>query len=189
MRSGCLLCVICDSNSFHSFIFKLCIMIVHTLKMCTLYFVYEVLFFFGVLSLDTFRYKMLRWCLVCVICNSNSFHFFMKVCIMSFYTLKMSTFYFVQISRFFLKHFLGLELRHFFCKVLRGCLVCVIRNSNSFHSLIFKYTCSYIEHVHLTFCAHLIKLYIFLFLELLSLDIIRLKCFGCVLFLYYFMHI
>ena len=30
-------CVICYSNSFHSFIFKLCIMIVHTLKMYTFY--------------------------------------------------------------------------------------------------------------------------------------------------------
>ena len=29
------LCVICNSNRFHSFIFKLCIMIVNTLKMCT----------------------------------------------------------------------------------------------------------------------------------------------------------
>ena len=34
------LAVICDSNSFHFFIFKLCIMIVHTLKMCTFYFVH-----------------------------------------------------------------------------------------------------------------------------------------------------
>ena len=32
---GCLVCVICNSNSFHSFIFKLSLMIVHTLKMCT----------------------------------------------------------------------------------------------------------------------------------------------------------
>ena len=31
----CNLCVICSSNNFHSYIFKLCIMIVHTLKMCT----------------------------------------------------------------------------------------------------------------------------------------------------------
>ena len=32
----CLYCVIlCNSNSFHSFTFKLCIMIIHTLKMCT----------------------------------------------------------------------------------------------------------------------------------------------------------
>ena len=37
---GCLVCVICNSNSFHSFIFKLCLMIVHTLKMCTSYFVH-----------------------------------------------------------------------------------------------------------------------------------------------------
>ena len=29
------LCVICNSNRFHSIMFKLCIMIVHTLKMCT----------------------------------------------------------------------------------------------------------------------------------------------------------
>ena len=29
------LCVICNSNRFHSFIFKLCIMIVNMLKMCT----------------------------------------------------------------------------------------------------------------------------------------------------------
>ena len=31
----CNLCVICNSNRFHSFILKLCIMIVYTLKMCT----------------------------------------------------------------------------------------------------------------------------------------------------------
>ena len=31
----CSLCVICSSNRFHSFIFELCIMIVHTFKMCT----------------------------------------------------------------------------------------------------------------------------------------------------------
>ena len=32
---GCLVCVICNSKSFHSFLFKLCIMIVHIFKMCT----------------------------------------------------------------------------------------------------------------------------------------------------------
>ena len=37
---GFLVCVICNYNSFHSFIFKLCLMIVHTLKMCTFYFVH-----------------------------------------------------------------------------------------------------------------------------------------------------
>ena len=37
MLRGCLVCVICNSSSFHSFIFKLCMMIVHTLNMYTLY--------------------------------------------------------------------------------------------------------------------------------------------------------
>ena len=35
MLRGCLVCVICNSNSIYSFIFKLCIMIVPTLKVCT----------------------------------------------------------------------------------------------------------------------------------------------------------
>ena len=37
---GCLVCVICYSNNFHSLIFKLCIIIVYTLNMCTYYFVF-----------------------------------------------------------------------------------------------------------------------------------------------------
>ena len=37
---GCQVCVICNSKSFHSFLFKLCLMIVHILKMCTSYFVH-----------------------------------------------------------------------------------------------------------------------------------------------------
>ena len=37
---GCLGCVICNSKSFHSFILKLRIMIVYTLKMCSFYFVH-----------------------------------------------------------------------------------------------------------------------------------------------------
>ena len=39
MLSGCLVCVICNSNSVHYLIFKLCVMIVHTLMMCTSHFV------------------------------------------------------------------------------------------------------------------------------------------------------
>ena len=38
-------CVICNSKSFHSFSFKLCLMIVHILKMCTFYFVHVSFFF------------------------------------------------------------------------------------------------------------------------------------------------
>ena len=36
---GCLVCVICNFKSFHSFLFKFCIMILYILKMCTSYFV------------------------------------------------------------------------------------------------------------------------------------------------------
>ena len=35
---GSLVRVICNYNSFHSFIFKFCQMIIHTLEMCTGYF-------------------------------------------------------------------------------------------------------------------------------------------------------
>ena len=99
---GFLVCVICNSNSINSFIFKLCIMIVHTLKMCTSYFVHiSRIFssFFGVLNLDSFfLFKMLRWCLVCVICNSNSFHSsIFKLCIMIVHTLDMCNSYVVHI--------------------------------------------------------------------------------------------
>ena len=39
--------------------------------------------FFGVLNLDIFSLEMLRWFLVCVICNSSRFHsFIFKLCIM-----------------------------------------------------------------------------------------------------------
>ena len=37
---GCQICVIYNSKSFHSFLFKLCLMIVHILKMCTFYIVH-----------------------------------------------------------------------------------------------------------------------------------------------------
>ena len=50
-------------------------MIVLILKMCNTYFVHiSWIFshFWGVLNLDIFPSKMLRWCLVCVIFNSNS---------------------------------------------------------------------------------------------------------------------
>ena len=41
-------CAICNSNSIHSLIFKLCIIIVHTFKMCTSYFV-RVSYFFKII--------------------------------------------------------------------------------------------------------------------------------------------
>ena len=57
MLRGCLVFVICISNSIHYFIFKLCLMVVHTLKMCTSYFV-QISFFFNfwqLLNLDIFK--------------------------------------------------------------------------------------------------------------------------------------
>ena len=46
MLRGGLVCVICNSKSFHSFLFKLCIMIVHILNKCTSYFVHILRPFF-----------------------------------------------------------------------------------------------------------------------------------------------
>ena len=57
MLRGCLVCVICNSYSIHSCIFILYLMIVHTLKMCTSYFVHISYFFSNflrVLNLDIF---------------------------------------------------------------------------------------------------------------------------------------
>ena len=142
MLRGCLVCAICNSNSIHSFIFKLCIMIVHTLKMCTLYFIHIswiFFYFFGVLNIDIFSLEKLRWFLFCVICNSKSFHSLLfKLCIMIVHTLNMCLPFLCK----FYKHFLifwAVELRNFIPpEILMGCLVCVICNSSSFHSFTFK---------------------------------------------------
>ena len=101
---------------------------------------------------------MLRGCLVCAICNSNSFHSFIL-------KLHNDCSYIEEVHLLFCILFMifvfgGLELGHFFfCKMLRGCLVCVISNSKSFYSLKNDY--SYIEHVHLIFCAYLINIVLF----------------------------
>ena len=65
------------------------------------------------MNLDIFPSEMLRGCLVCVICNSNSIHFFIfKLCLMVVHLLRMCTSYFVQISSFF-TFLTDVELRHF----------------------------------------------------------------------------
>ena len=140
MLKGGLGCVICNSKSFHSFLFKLCIVIVYILKMRTFYFVHIFR------PLFIYRGVELRGCLVCVICNSKSFHSFMfKLCIIIVHSLKICTFYFVQI----------LLKKSYFCQVLIldifsirnpwACLVYVICNSNSVHSLLYK-LCIIIAH-------------------------------------------
>ena len=139
---GCLVCVIYNSKRFHSFLFKLCIMIVHILKMCTLFCAHSMsifLFLMYVVELRRFLSKMLNWCPVCVICNSNSCQSFM----FKFLHNHCSRIEDVNLSfcAHLINNFLFLkdvELRHFSIRNAKGCLVCVICNSISFHSFIFK---------------------------------------------------
>ena len=140
-------CVICNSKSFNSFFIQTLPNDCWHLKICTSYFVHVSYYFFrfwGVLNLDIFSSEMLRGCLVCVICNSNSIHSFVFIPnIMIVHTLKMCTFHFVHISYFF--YLLTIvELRHFSIRKAE-CLVCVIWNCRSIHSFIFK-LCIIIVH-------------------------------------------
>ena len=96
---GCLVCVIFNFKSFHSFLFKICIMIVHTLNMYTFYFVEFDKIFSYILGLLNLQNAWGGGGLVCVICNYSSFHsFIFKLCIRIVHTLKMCTSYFVHIS-------------------------------------------------------------------------------------------
>ena len=75
--------------------------------------------------MDIFSLEMLRWFLVCVICNSKSFHsLIFKLCIMIVHTLTMCLSFLCEFDKHF-PIFRAVELRHFF-------------HSNSFHSFIFK---------------------------------------------------
>ena len=136
MQRWCLVCVICYSNTFHSFIFKLCIMIVHTLS---LFCAHLIIFsqFWRVLNLELFSLRNGLGCIVCVICNSNSFHSFIwKLCMMI--RLKMCISDFAHVSRIFCFMFGVLNLGIFTFKMLRWCLVCGISNSYSFHIFIIQ---------------------------------------------------
>ena len=106
---GCLVCVICYSKSFHSFVFKLYNDCSHNENVHFLFCAHfmNIFSFLGVLNFSSYPSKMLRWHLVCVICNSNSFHtFIFKLCIMIVHTLKMCT------SLIFYYIFGSVELRH-----------------------------------------------------------------------------
>ena len=74
---GCLVCVICNSKSFHFFIFKLCIMIVHILiEDVHQLFCAHFMNIFSILWDETyFRLKCLDgdWF---VICNSTTVHYY-----------------------------------------------------------------------------------------------------------------
>ena len=117
-------------------------MIVHTLKMCTSYFVHilpVVCSALEVLNLNIFPFIMLRWCLVCVIVNFNCFHSLIQ-------TLHNDCSYIVHLHLIFCAHFIDIfvifravKLSHFYpSEMLTGCLLCLIFNSSSFHSYIFK---------------------------------------------------
>ena len=130
MLRGCLVCVICNSYSIHSFIFKLYIIIVHTFKMCPFYYTHfmNIALFGGGgggLNLRHFL-EMLRWFLVCVICNSKSFHSsIFKLCLMIINTLNICLPFLCK-----------------FHKMLRGSFVCVICNSSSIQNF-----CIMIVHI------------------------------------------
>ena len=85
MQRKCLVCVICNSNSIHSFIFKLSITIAHIEDVHLLFFAHlKKKSFWGSWIYTFFLIKMLRL-LFCVICNSNSFHSLLcKLCIIVF---------------------------------------------------------------------------------------------------------
>ena len=98
------------------------------------------------------------------------------------YTLKMCTSYLCTFHKYFVHFLEALNLNSFPFKMLRWCLVCVICNSNNFHSLNIQTLhndCSYIEHVHLIFWAHFINIFfIFKAVE----HCFHLKCLGGVCF-------
>ena len=111
--------------------------------MCTSYIVHIsriFVFIFRDLEHRHFLFKMLRWCLVCVFCNSKSFHsLVIKRCIMSYHTMNICTFYFVYIDKYFLM-FRAVELSHCFHLKFLGVSGCLICNSSSFHSFIFNFS-------------------------------------------------
>ena len=105
MLRGCLVCVICNANSIHYFIFKLCIMTVNTSKMSAFYLCTfcEYFYILGGLELRYFSLEMLRWFLVCVICNSKKFHsLIVKLCIMIVHTLIMCLPFLYKFDKYFL---------------------------------------------------------------------------------------
>ena len=148
MPRECLVCVICYSNSFHSFNFIFCKMNSHIEDVHLLFF----MIFLGLLILDIVKSAPPLECLYCVICNSNSLYSFLfKPCIPLPGILKMCTFYFCAALIYIFSYFfsmlnldillqpqhIDLHLQH-----LWGTCFYIICNTNSFHSF---YTNNLIE--------------------------------------------
>ena len=132
---GCLVCVSVTSQISFLFIQTLhndCSHIedVHLLFLCTFHEYFHI--FIGLLNLDIFPSKMRRWYLVSHIEDEH-----LLFCA-----------HLIKKKNLILR---GVELRHFPSEMLRECLVCVICNSYSFHSFIFK-LCIMIVHT-LKMCA------------------------------------
>ena len=154
-------------------------MIVHILKMCTSYFIYISWMFFlyfflgggGGLELRHFSLEMLRWFLVCVICNSKSFHsLIFKLCTMIVHTLIMGLSFMCKYNKHFLI-FRAVELRQNFFqpKCLEGVFLCNLQ----LKQFLFLYiqTCIMIVHtlnVYTLYYAHLIILF-----RVFKLDIVK----------------
>ena len=120
-------------------------MIVHTLKMCTLFWACFIIFFLIFDGCWTFfPCEMLRGCLVCVICNSSS----IRSCI---FKLRGGAGGVVGwlLCYYYLTNVLLLWM---FCGSSSRCrgLVCSILTD------LFDNDCSHIEDLHPLFCAHLI---------------------------------
>ena len=104
-----LVCAICNSNSFYSFIFK-------TLHDDCWRYVPPILCTFdnilGLLNLDIIMFAPPLVCLRCVICNSNSYHFYLfKPCIPNSDILNMcNSFYCAALIYIFRTFFLMLNL-------------------------------------------------------------------------------
>ena len=157
MLRGCLVCVICNSYSSHSCMFILYLMIVHTLKMRLLFCAHFIFSnFLRVLNLDIFSIIKAKG--VPRLCNLK----LQQYSILYIQTLHNDCSHIEDAHLLFCARFItfltGVELRLFFPSVmLRGCLVCVICNSNSIHYFIFK-LCRMIVHTLKMCCSYFVHI-------------------------------
>ena len=107
MLRGYLVCVICNSNSFHSFIFKLC---THWRCAPTFLFTFDNILFLGVLNLDIINSRPSLG-LHCVICNSNRYYSFYSNCAYLLYIEGVHLLFCAFLIDIF-SYFLDVELRH-----------------------------------------------------------------------------
>ena len=137
----CLVCVICNSNSFYSFIFKTFHNeFSHIEDMHLLFCAHLIIFYYilGLLNLNIIMSAPPLVCLHCVICNSNNYHFYLfKPCIPNSDILNMcNSFYCAALIYIFRTFFWMLNLNiftptthRFTSATLMRCLLCIICNT------------------------------------------------------------